>query len=231
MSAAVLRVPRSSAQFPDVCPCCLATADSSLILQNTKTYPLLIASIHQTTSVEVPYCKACVTHVIWHQDGGLAGSLLRAVLVFLLTAGVVGLPAGFMLLGAWLRAGDSGSRVVMPPSAQIASGVALVAGSLAAVVSLLRRLRARPLDALDARHTHPTAALSLVGSDTSEYFFSAQNPAYVRELVAQVPGVVHDRGVVLKSARQWTLLHLLLLLAGLVGAALGIREAWGRMGH
>jgi hypothetical protein len=230
MEVDVVRIPRQSASLPPSCPCCLGNPDSELVLQNTKAYPLLVVTVHQTTSVAVPYCSNCVRHVLWFQDGGLSGTLLRAGVVFLLTAGLLAIPGAFIWLGAWIRAGDTGTRLVFPTYGLIALAIAVILGLVAAAISLRRRLCLRPTEAIDARHAHPTKALSLAAATPTDYYFAVRNVAYSRELLAQVPGAEPAAPVALAESRQLRVLQWLLLLVGLVGTGLAIAEAWRKTG-
>jgi hypothetical protein len=169
----IAQLPKLGLTFPDVCPCCQQRAGDALTLSRTKAYPLLVVTVYETESLDVPYCGPCKRHILWHQEWGMLGTLLRAGLVALLSTFLALIPIGFI----WL--------LVRHPAIL---ALAIIPGLLAGLVSLRKRLRLRPASPTDSRHARKTSAVEFLGANEDSFFLAVHSPIFLRTLLGAVPG-------------------------------------------
>jgi hypothetical protein len=133
----------------------------------------LIVTVFETQNLEVPYCAPCRTHVLWHQEWGMPGSVLRAAVVAALTTFLALIPVAFV----WI--------LVRHPSVL---AIAVIPGLWAGIVSLRRRLRLRPGSPVDATHARKTCAVEFLGADNETFYLAVHSPVFLHALLGASPG-------------------------------------------
>jgi hypothetical protein len=81
-----IEIPLGGSRWPASCPCCGGRADGRLELRRSRGMFLVVAAVETVVKLEVPYCKACVSHARAYQRG---------------TFGRLIYPTAFVLAGAF----------------------------------------------------------------------------------------------------------------------------------
>ena len=222
-----VKTPTTKPTFPEACLCCLTPVTSqrfsvSTWTRSTPFLDLVIPHFRQIT-LAIPYCPECLRHIAWREDGGNLGLIVRPAVVFLLTTFFVGVGClfGLVVVGALLESLSVTVPVARSAILWPAALVGLIAGAMAAVVSLRRRLRLRsPPVALP--HVRSTASFDVLDWNREALVLEIDNSAWASRFLLANPGsatVARPRNA-LETAERW------LYGLGLLVTLYLIYEAW-----